>query len=641
MSQLEQHTTFAPVGMVDAGRQPDASHDGLPDAARPTLACCPLCRSRRLHYAFSIGRPPAVAAAAAAAGLRVVRCDDCRLMLLNPQPSDAELAAIYGAGYFVGTGGAADAAAADAGRLKAATARRYLDLLAKYRGRAAADDGGSTATTAQAGRLLEVGCGRGELLAEAARAGYAVTGVELSEDAAAAAVLRLAGNPSAADWRVHCGSLEDADLPPGSFDACVLADVIEHARDPLDMLRRVRAALKPDGVLLVATPSLDSWSAKLLKRNWMEFKPEHLTYLDRNTLRNALFLAGFQDTVVTPGWKTLSLDYVAAHFERFPVPVVGRAVRGLRRVLPKRVRRRDVNVVASGMLTVARVNPAADAHPMHRRHTLSVVVPAFNEAATIAPLLDAVLAKQVPGMDLQIIVVESNSTDGTREVVRRYEDHPRVTVVLEDEPRGKGHAVRTGLARATGDFVLIQDADLEYDLEDYDVLLEPLAAGREALVLGSRHGGEAWWKMRQFERQPLLSAFLNLGHWVFTTLVNVLFRQQLKDPFTMYKVFRRDCLTGLDFKCNRFDFDYELLVKMVRVGYRPVEIPVNYRSRSFKEGKKVSTLRDPINWLRALAWLRVTTVDPMAGVARRAAAGTAAARTAAPDQVERLVRRAA
>jgi glycosyltransferase involved in cell wall biosynthesis len=269
-------------------------------------------------------------------------------------------------------------------------------------------------------------------------------------------------------------------------------------------------------------------------------------------------------------------------------------------------------------VSMSRVNVAADEHPMHRRHSLSIVIPAFNESATVGSLLDAVLKKQIPNLDIELIVVESNSIDGTRQIVERYADHPRVKVILEDKPRGKGHAVRTGLKAATGDFVLIQDADLEYDLEDYDVLLEPLVNGREAVVLGSRHGGDAWWKMRQFERQPITSAFLNFGHWVFTTLVNVLFRQKLRDPFTMYKVFRRDCLTGLEFFCNRFDFDYELLVKLVRKGYKPVEIPVNYRSRSFKEGKKVSTLRDPINWLRALAWLRVTKVDPMAVVAKQA-----------------------
>ncbi len=193
----------------------------------------------------------------------------------------------------------------------------------------------------------------------------------------------------------------------------------------------------------------------------------------------------------------------------------------------------------------------------------------------------------------------------------KYQNHPKVKLILEDQPRGKGHAVRAGLQAASGDYVLIQDADLEYDLEDYDALLEQLLAGRSAFVLGSRHGGRKMMKMRQFTGQRGLSLIFNSGHWFFTTLVNVLFLQRLRDPFTMFKVFRRDCLAGLEFECNRFDFDFELLIKLIRKGYRPIELPVNYRSRSFKEGKKVRMLRDPLSWLRVLIWLRWTKVNPM------------------------------
>ncbi len=182
---------------------------------------------------------------------------------------------------------------------------------------------------------------------------------------------------------------------------------------------------------------------------------------------------------------------------------------------------------------------------------------------------------------------------------------------MEERPRGKGHAVRTGLNAATGDYILIQDADLEYDLEDYDALLEHLLAARSAFVLGSRHGGRNVLKMRRFAGQLGLSLFLNFGHWFFTALVNGLFFQRLRDPFTMFKVFRRDCLYGLVFECNRFDFDFELLVKLVRKGYRPVELPVNYRSRSFREGKKVRMFRDPLNWLGVLLWLRRVEIDPL------------------------------
>jgi glycosyltransferase involved in cell wall biosynthesis len=238
--------------------------------------------------------------------------------------------------------------------------------------------------------------------------------------------------------------------------------------------------------------------------------------------------------------------------------------------------------------------------------------------------MEAVLQKEVPGLDIEVVLVESNSTDGTRQLAQKYQDHPRVRLVLEDKPSGKGHAVRTGLAQAKGDFILIQDADLEYDLEDYDALLEPLVSGREAFTLGARHGGAAW-KMRRFAGQTLLSSLLNVAHWGFTTLLNVCFLQRLKDPFTMYKVFRRDCLFGLRFECNRFDFDWELLIKLLRKGYQPLEMPVNYRSRSFKEGKKVSLFRDPISWLKICAKLRFTRVDPMEEVDRQRRAATAPA----------------
>lgn len=234
---------------------------------------------------------------------------------------------------------------------------------------------------------------------------------------------------------------------------------------------------------------------------------------------------------------------------------------------------------------------------------LSVIVPIYNEAATVRLALEAILAKQVPGWTLEIILVESNSTDGTRDIVLSFRSHPRVKLLLEDRPRGKGHAVRAGFAVATGDVILIQDADLEYDLDDYDVLLAPLAAGRQSFVLGSRHG-QGGWAIRKFSDQPLQALILNCAHWGFTLLINGSFGIWLRDPFTMYKVFRRDCLEGLTFECNRFDFDWELLIKLIRRGHRPIEIPISYQSRSFKEGKKISMLRDPITWLWALARFR-------------------------------------
>ena len=239
--------------------------------------------------------------------------------------------------------------------------------------------------------------------------------------------------------------------------------------------------------------------------------------------------------------------------------------------------------------------------PLPARPTLSVLVPVFNERHTVQTALDALLAKRIAGWNLEIIIVESNSTDGSRDIALGYQHRPGVTVVLEDKPQGKGHAVRAGLARATGDVVLIQDSDLEYDLADYEKLLAPLVAGTHAFVLGSRHT-PGQFSIREFKGRFLQASLLNGAHWFFTAMIDVSLGLTLRDPFTMYKVFRRECISGLTFRCNRFDFDWELLIKIVRNGYRPIEIPVRYHSRSFEEGKKIRMFYDPLTWF--VAWAR-------------------------------------
>ena len=235
--------------------------------------------------------------------------------------------------------------------------------------------------------------------------------------------------------------------------------------------------------------------------------------------------------------------------------------------------------------------------------TVSVVVPVYNEISTVREALDALVAKRIAGYQLQLVIIESNSTDGSRAVVQSYQGNPAVTVILEDAPRGKGHAVRAGLAAASGEIIMIQDADLEYDLGDYEKLLAPIASGQRDFVLGSRHTKKGW-AIRKFTDQRFHALVLNLAHWTFTLMINASLGIWLNDPFTMYKVLRRKCLAGLRLECNRFDFDWELLIKLVRKGYRPIEIPVSYHSRSFKQGKKVSLFRDPLTWMFALVKYR-------------------------------------
>ncbi len=355
------------------------------------------------------------------------------------------------------------------------------------------------------------------------------------------------------------GRLAKEAFEPASLDAAMLNGVLEHTRDPLAELRQIWHALRPGGRLEVVVATLDNRAARSTRDGWAGLRPERLFYFDSATLQLLLFKAGFEQVTIAPGWNTNDHE------------------------------RRHVMATRSASLP-----------PTERAQRLTVVMPVYNECSTFSEIIDRVLRKSIPGVEIDVVIVESNSTDGTREAVKALEGRERVTVVYEDRPQGKGHAVRAGLTRATGDYVLIQDADLEYDVDDYDALLDPLMTGRAAFVLGTRHGKNGpTWKVRHFADQVAVSSFMNLGHVLFTALFNVTYGTRLRDPFTMYKVFRRDCLHGLTFEANRFDFDFELAGKLVRAGYRPLEVPVNYRSRSFSQGKKVTLVRDPLNWVWA------------------------------------------
>jgi glycosyltransferase involved in cell wall biosynthesis len=240
--------------------------------------------------------------------------------------------------------------------------------------------------------------------------------------------------------------------------------------------------------------------------------------------------------------------------------------------------------------------------------TLSVILPAYNEAATIGSVLEQILTLEIPDVEIELIVVESNSTDGTKEIVQGWSGHPSMHVVWQDVALGKGNAVRAGLERATGDIVLIQDGDLEYRIDEYPVVIEPILAGEADFVLGSRHQrGQA---MRVLEGQAVRSVMMNMAHWVFCGIFNATYGVRLRDPFTMFKVYRRKCLDGVPLVCDRFDFDWELAAKLIRLGHIPVEVPITYNSRSFKDGKKIRIFLDPPSWMVACVRFRFARLRP-------------------------------
>ena len=208
---------------------------------------------------------------------------------------------------------------------------------------------------------------------------------------------------------------------------------------------------------------------------------------------------------------------------------------------------------------------------------LTVVVPAYDEAGTIRTILERVLAAPFPK---EVLVVDDGSTDGTADVLRQMaEEHAPIRVLRHERNRGKGAALRTAFAEATGNVVLVQDADLEYDPADYIVLLRPILEERADVVYGSRFLGGAYVRVHLFWHYAA-NRFLTL-------VTNMLSNLNLTDMETGYKVFRREVLERLRLRSEGFAIEPEITVKVARLGCRVYEVPITYAGRSYAEGKKI------------------------------------------------------
>lgn len=201
------------------------------------------------------------------------------------------------------------------------------------------------------GRLLEVGCGKGEFLIAAQERGFRVEGLEISEDSVANANKQL-GAPV-----VHLGDIESVPLSSPQFDVVVFCDVIEHVRDPRAFIRSVHHRLRPGGTILLVTPATDSWSYRLMGTRWMEYKIEHLFYFNQRSITSLLLEEDFEQIRVFPNKKALSFAYVLAHFRRFPVPFWSGAVELFGKLLPRRISQQAFPIVASGLALTARKKP--------------------------------------------------------------------------------------------------------------------------------------------------------------------------------------------------------------------------------------------------------------------------------------------
>lgn len=485
--------------------------------------------------------------------LRIVRCTECGFIYANPRPKQEVLAGNYCQ--------MADPLYLEEEKGRRVSARAILDQLQKFK---------------KPGRLLDVGCSVGFLLDEAAKRGWEVYGVELSQWAVDYAREKLGIKT------VFHGHLKDAPFEPGYFDAVLLIDSIEHLTEPKETLIRLRKLLKKDGLICINTPDIDSLLSRTLKARWWGVKQSHLYYFTARSLKQMLEAAGFFLTKKRFHARSFSLKYWLTKLKGYNPGLYRVAAffldhAFLRNRLVKIDLRDQLEIYArkSRKLEYLQELEAAGNLKDERQMRAIAVLPAYNAEATLKRTLADIPKESVD----EIILVDDASRDNTVELARKL----GLKVFVHEHNRGYGANQKTCYLKALeagADIVVMVHPDYQYDPKVIPQLIDPIKRGAADAVFGSRmmkggalEGGMPLWKHN--------------ANILLTALENVAFGTYLSEYHSGFRAYSAKLLKNINFQDNSdgFLFDTEIIVQILLLGFKIEEVPI--RTRYFDEASTV------------------------------------------------------
>lgn len=505
---------------------------------------------------------------------KIFFCRSCRASFTFPKPTETSLNEIYNDGYFsnekitsgdvnhtYGYQSYEDTKEANIGEYQ-----RICGQLGRF------FDGNLTGK-----RLLDYGCGLGTFLSVADQAGFVVEGLEFNTFAAKSVAKKYGFKIYGSD------GLRRIKKAGKLYDVISLFDVFEHLLDPRSVIREIYQVLAKDGLLLVGTTDFNHIIPRLLGKRFEDFRRirEHIYFFGKKDLVALLAMQGFTKLKLESQHIRLRLQELTARMQGMGIP----GAKLLAKLTDNPYTRSISIEVNYGMKYIAYFRRKELTHYAKQQQQalplpirLSVVIPVFNEEKTIEQVIDRVLGVKLAGVKLDLVVVDDGSTDTSRMLLENLQTERDFRLFLSPRNQGKGSAIREGIKQADGAIVIIQDADLEYEPDDYGRLIAPIIAGDADAVYGSRFLSP---------ERKVMGFWHTYGNKFLTFICNMVVNLNVTDMETCYKVMKTEVAKSLNLRSQRFDIEPEITCKLARAKLRIYEVPIKYHARSVKQGKKI------------------------------------------------------